>query len=528
MAWEELPLVPSTEELLFSPLEGGNLEPIKKVGCYTSTEEYMDTYFRLLRADCFYALKKGIREMMSGQLDPRDMHVYHHITLEGVHVSQVGVALCLKVTPQRKVLDWDHCSNLMFGNLLCISISGNFKDAIWATVASRPLLKSHKAAMIELCSESNTLSDSEAIVMLENTNSSSLMVESPTYYRAYQPVLKALQKLNPDKFFFKEELVNVKSQGRSIFTDEGNCFDSEVLYPGIDHTMAIENFLYDHNLHNKSILDSSQEAALRESLLHREAIVQGPPGTGKTFLGVKLLQLLLSISPTPSLPILVVTYKNHALDEFLKAIISLYPDEIVRVGGRSQDPEVAKCNLNELKKKKMSETIFKEIQCLKEQAEILKKEVDDTYKALSKANQFNLDCFLNNVTVDQVIELLLNCDWTKTKVKSFKIKDKKDEDGFTQVKTKKGKEVITKEEVEEIISDMKPLAVAEITSSLEIIKQFPELMELVQAAFSQWLPAEDVFSKVYQQYHSNVGATLSARASNDTQKGSTATQDTDE
>ena len=70
MAWEELPLVPSTEELLFSPLEGGNLEPIKKVGCYNSTEEYMDTYFRLLRADCFYALKKGIREMMSGAAGP--------------------------------------------------------------------------------------------------------------------------------------------------------------------------------------------------------------------------------------------------------------------------------------------------------------------------------------------------------------------------------------------------------------------------------------------------------------------------
>ena len=463
------------------------------------------------------------------QLDPRDMHVYHHITLEGVHVSQVGVALCLKVTPQMKVLDWDHCFNLMFGNLLCISISGNFKDAIWATVASRQLLKSHKAVMIELCSESNTLSDSEAIVMLENTSSSSLIVESPTYYRAYQPVLKALQKLNSDKFFFNEELVNVKSHGRSIFTHEENYFDSKVLYPGSDQKMEIESFLYDHDWRNKSVLDSSQESALRESLLHRIAIVQGPPGTGKTFLGVKLLQLLLSISPMPRLPILVVTYKNHALDEFLKALISLYPDEIVRVGSRSQDPEVAKCNLNELKKKKMSETIFKEIQRLKEQAEILKKKVDDTYKALSKANLFNLDCFLNNVTVNQVIELLLNCNWTKTKVKSFKIKAKKDEDGFTQVKTKKGKQVITKEEVEEIISDMKPLAVAENASSLEIFKQFPELMELIQAAVSQWLPAKDVFSKVYQQYLSNDGATISTfRASNDTQKSSIATQDTDE
>jgi hypothetical protein len=43
-------------------------------------------------------------------------------------------------------------------------------------------------------------------------------------------------------------------------------------------------------------------------------------GTGKTFVGVKLVEtLLLSKCPTP---ILILSYKNHALDEFLKHLVS--------------------------------------------------------------------------------------------------------------------------------------------------------------------------------------------------------------
>ena len=48
-------------------------------------------------------------------------------------------------------------------------------------------------------------------------------------------------------------------------------------------------------------------------------MIQGPPGTGKTFIAVKAVQLLASLSPSldqPEAPaglVLVLTYKNQAL-----------------------------------------------------------------------------------------------------------------------------------------------------------------------------------------------------------------------
>jgi superfamily II DNA or RNA helicase len=56
-------------------------------------------------------------------------------------------------------------------------------------------------------------------------------------------------------------------------------------------------------------------------MTNRLAIVQGPPGTGKTFIGVKLVQAFLATRTQT--PILVVTFKNHALDEFLKHLVNV-------------------------------------------------------------------------------------------------------------------------------------------------------------------------------------------------------------
>lgn len=63
---------------------------------------------------------------------------------------------------------------------------------------------------------------------------------------------------------------------------------------------------------------------------------------------MKILQLLLSASTFPrSRPILVITFKNHALDQFLEKCLEFCKDEgnIVRVGGRSKNEKLLKYNL---------------------------------------------------------------------------------------------------------------------------------------------------------------------------------------
>lgn len=72
-------------------------------------------------------------------------------------------------------------------------------------------------------------------------------------------------------------------------------------------------------------LDDSQMEALQFALTRELAIIQGPPGTGKTYVGLKIIQALLTNESVwqislQKFPILVVCYTNHALDQFLEGI----------------------------------------------------------------------------------------------------------------------------------------------------------------------------------------------------------------
>ena len=59
VTWDRLHLVPVGEELLGGPLaRDPRLKVVRRNSPYASEEEYMDTYFRLLRAECFSAVQE--------------------------------------------------------------------------------------------------------------------------------------------------------------------------------------------------------------------------------------------------------------------------------------------------------------------------------------------------------------------------------------------------------------------------------------------------------------------------------------
>ena len=73
--------------------------------------------------------------------------------------------------------------------------------------------------------------------------------------------------------------------------------------------------------------NESQMRAFKLALTKEFALIQGPPGTGKTFVGLKIAQALLDNTSLwqdekGSSPILMVSYTNHALDQFLEGLIS--------------------------------------------------------------------------------------------------------------------------------------------------------------------------------------------------------------
>ena len=112
----------------------------------------------------------------------------------------------------------------MFGNLICLSPSGKFDDPLWATVSERndELLEKHQIIELELVSEFNSLSTSEAVSTLLMSAGSTVMVESPIYFRSKQPVLKALQSFKIEIFTLKEEIVECKfiQQRPNYLTEE--------------------------------------------------------------------------------------------------------------------------------------------------------------------------------------------------------------------------------------------------------------------------------------------------------------------
>ena len=427
LEWDELPLVPSASELLSNRHEGEatRLKQVKVKGQYESAEEYMDIYFRLLRADCFSALQKGISSYLENTLDPRDMFVYTGVSLEGVSISEKGqgVALALRVTPLNPVNNWETCSNLTYGNLLCLSPTGSFKDPIWATVTQRDVkvLKSKQIVWVELCDLCNTVDSSTSLIQITSASGRIIMAESPTYYVAYQPVLKALQEMDPSEMAFSDELIYLDDP-KPPPTAETTTLDQT---SSLDEMSLLERLkmMRLHSLTNRESLlaakgkartppasmDESQKEAFKQALQNRVAVIQGPPGTGKTYIGIKLVEALLS-EESLQLPILVLTYKNHALDEFLKELIRLLPGEVVRIGGRSQDPIVEGCNLQKLRREgHRTSTNHAQWCALRDQASALKPEMVSSFRDFIRAKTFSLSHVLEGFTETQIEGLLRQC-----------------------------------------------------------------------------------------------------------------------
>jgi hypothetical protein len=78
------------------------------------------------------------------------------------------------------------------------------------------------------------------------------------------------------------------------------------------------------------------------------SVIQGPPGTGKTFVGLKVMRLLMQnvIGRLVHKPVLVICFTNHALDQFLEGILE-FEGRVVRVGSRSKSEALKDCNLRE-------------------------------------------------------------------------------------------------------------------------------------------------------------------------------------
>ena len=154
--WKDLTLIPSEHELTQDFLEKDkHLSPVNTETGYESSDEYMNTYFRLLRTETFSAIQHGIQDLKAGKLDQRDMNVYHNVSLAGFEVLYGRFSLAIHFTSARQVKGWETSPQLMFGNLVCISPNRKCDDVIWATVSNRDtdVLNKRSVIMVEVIDE---------------------------------------------------------------------------------------------------------------------------------------------------------------------------------------------------------------------------------------------------------------------------------------------------------------------------------------------------------------------------------------
>ena len=240
-------------------------------------------------------------------------------------------------------------------------------------------------------------------------------------YRATGPILEHLRDMDMTEHSLMHEVLKCESTGPPNLLDQSESCDS----------------LKKSHLEK---LDPSQQEAYQYALQNKVAIIQGPPGTGKTYIGTKLCELLMkhchqnnfsddeSLEDLPSnneksgSPILVLTYKNHALDEFLKHTLKFCEKKnVIRIGGRSEEPELDECNLN-LVTRNNREINAKTVQEIMHKKDTLNNDSQEYFKrcseVVSSASLTVIDV-LGKFNEDQLKSLLLDEDWKKFKLKNL-------------------------------------------------------------------------------------------------------------
>lgn len=155
-----------------------------------------------------------------------------------------------------------------------------------------------------------------------------LIVDTATF--AYEPILKRLKTIG--ELSLEPQLINPEQPcqdgPRSTKLDPFLMQMKSAFQAGVrvkmPTTLRLDKEIY---------LQDAQLNSFVHGLSRDVALIQGPPGTGKSFLGALILLTILRLTKSR---VLVLSYTNHALDQFLEDLmdIGVSPDQMVRLGSK--------------------------------------------------------------------------------------------------------------------------------------------------------------------------------------------------
>eukprot|EP00898_Chlorokybus_atmophyticus_P005655 jgi/Chlat1/6090/Chrsp40S05670 len=399
-----------------------------------TSERLLDTQFRLLRADlvtpmrvaaaCFREHRGSLQgnhfrvnaKSPSPQLAGA-VHIANDVSVFVLRNAQLGATLeknkrrglCFRVffdhpshIERKKVAEremyWERTRHLGLDSLVCLWARTHDNEDILAfgTVVTRDIKELVHTPLPSICvscvgAPSSTLSIFRLLRNRKEVAGEIVLLEASPSFFAFEHVLKALQQHGPD-LPFAEYFAMTSSTGNA-----GTRVPPPLYMEGCTYNLSmLEKSRQSSELRKVKadqfaaarfqdpVLDAAQLQAVLAALTQKLVLIQGPPGCGKTYVGVKLVQLLLAntypgcmlqkpqaadnadaglndsdsddddddlrnnTSTKPRIgPILCITYTNHALDQFLVGLLDagVPADSVVRIGGRSKSDRLAQCNL---------------------------------------------------------------------------------------------------------------------------------------------------------------------------------------
>lgn len=323
----------------------------------SKAERYIDTHFRLLRHDTFGKLKEALACLMQtlvndpGQLgNPKvefgDKRAYtytnatvRYLTLSRRAVLQANISIPQPYNIRRESrVDrkkwWEESRRLEEGVLVSfICIKESTVQHMFFTVAERhtdvnksdSLTYDKNMATISVKLTTQDQPAVEALLDLSRNKIRGILLEFPHVLPAtFVHVLENLQNMQLlSRLPFRELILPDRVDGPAgvkldvpppLYARNPNFAFSlrpilandaagpMRLYPSLDNYAALAA-----EMEPKTDLDHAQCIALIEALTREFALIQGPPGTGKSFLGVKIMKVLVDAKKKYRLgPIVVV------------------------------------------------------------------------------------------------------------------------------------------------------------------------------------------------------------------------------
>ncbi|KAI0469628.1 P-loop containing nucleoside triphosphate hydrolase protein [Xylaria cf. heliscus] len=214
-----------------------------------------------------------------------------------------------------------------------------------------------------------------------------LQLSTPVF--AYEPILERLQR-KTDIELSVDILGLSETPKLSPFLPQSILEALQQLQPGTSDLQALLGL-------SKSVsLDPSQIEAVIHGLTYEVSLIQGPPGTGKSLVGALLTKVLLDNTDQV---LLVLSYTNHALDQFLEDLIDIgiSGNMIVRLGSKSTT-RTAPLSLNN----QADPGGYRS----KARYDLIDYEKDKMKERLEMIDKSSADFFQGKVSYDQIFEYL--------------------------------------------------------------------------------------------------------------------------